>query len=239
MPFGCQDKTLARRTVGIRRNGSGFRGQLGRTIEPRDVLGPSALRGRLLDGGRSVVAGRLAGAFRRIGRGDMADESLGVMKRAGYDARETDPFESERSLGALSRAQVPIVGRLQLLWETMREPVIAAFPEAPGLPDDPEAHLSFVDEIYRNDAYHSLSIEGYRVTPDLIERVRAGNWDSDNLDIDRQCRDALARAATGRRSDMYERRSVRSSAAVKLVFWFTRPTATGIARCFSLASPSA
>ena len=148
--------------------------------------------GRLLDGGRSVIAGRLAGAFRRIGRGDVGDEILGVMKRAGYDVREADPFEPERAFGALSRAQAPIVGRLQSLWETMRESVIAAFPEAPGLPHDPEAYLSFVDDIYRNDAYHSLSIEGYRVTPDLIDRVRAGNWDPDNLDADRQSRDALA-----------------------------------------------
>ena len=52
--------------------------------------------------------------------------------------------------------------------------------------------MSFVDDIYRNDAYHSLSIEGYRVTPDLIDRVRAGNWDPDNHDGDRQSRDALA-----------------------------------------------
>ena len=147
---------------------------------------------RLLDGGHSVIAGRLAGAFRRIGRGNLADEILSVMKRAGYDAREADPFEPELTIGAVSQAQAPIVGRLQSLWETMREPVIAAFPEAPGLPDDPEAHLTFVDEIYRNDAYHSLSIEGYRVTPELIERVRAGNWDPDNLVTDRQSRDALA-----------------------------------------------
>ncbi|MDE0147602.1 MAG: Fic family protein [Rhodospirillaceae bacterium] len=150
------------------------------------------LLGRLLDGGRSVVAGRLAGAFRRIGRGEVADEILGVMKRAGYDVREADPFEPKRAFGALSRAQAPIVGRLQSLWEAMREPVIAAFPEAPGLPDDPEAYMSFVDVIYRNDAYHSLSIEGYRVTPELIDRVRGGNWDPDNCDADRQGRDALA-----------------------------------------------
>ena len=26
------------------------------------------------------------------------------------------------------------------------------------------------------DAYHSLSIEQYKVTPDLIERVKSGNW---------------------------------------------------------------
>ena len=148
--------------------------------------------GRLLDGGHSVIAGRLAGAFRRIGRGDVGDEILGAMKRAGYDARETDPFEPDLTLGAPGRAQAPIVGRLKSLWETMREPVIAAFPEAPGLPDDTEGHLSLVDDVYQQDAYHSLSIEGYRVTPELIERVRAGNWDPDNPDTDRKDRDALA-----------------------------------------------
>ena len=148
--------------------------------------------GRLLDGGHSVIAGRLAGAFRRIGRGDVADEILSVMKRAGYDVREADPFEPEQAFGALSRAQAPIVGRLQSLWETMREPVIAAFPEASGLPKGTKAYLSFVDDIYQNDAYHSLSIEGYRVTPELIDQVRAGNRDPDNHDADRQSRDALA-----------------------------------------------
>ena len=148
--------------------------------------------GRLLDGGHSVIAGRLAGAFRRIGRDDVADEILSVMKRAGYDVREADPFEPEQAFGALGRAQAPIVGRLQSLWETMREPVIAAFPEAPGLPKGTKAYLSFVDDIYQNDAYHSLSIEGYRVTPELIDQVRAGNRDPDNHDADRQSRDALA-----------------------------------------------
>ncbi len=44
----------------------------------------------------------------------------------------------------------------------------------------------------QNDAYHSLSVEGYRVTPELIHRVREGNWDPDRHDADRQSRDALA-----------------------------------------------
>lgn len=46
--------------------------------------------------------------------------------------------------------------------------------------------------IYQSDAYHSLSIEGYRVTPELIEQVRAGNWGHEGHDADRQSRDALA-----------------------------------------------
>ena len=74
----------------------------------------------------------------------------------------------------------------------MREPVIAVMPEAPGLPKDTKTYLSFIDDIYRDDAYHSLSIEGYQITPDLIDLVRAGNWNPDNHVADRQSRDALA-----------------------------------------------
>lgn len=152
----------------------------------------SDVLGRLLDGGHSAIAGRLAVAFRRIGRSDVSDEILTVMKRAGYDVRESDPFEPEQVFGTLSRTQAPIIGRLQSLWESMREPMMAVFPKAPGLPKDTKAYLSFVDDIYQNDAYHSLSIEGYRVTPELIERVRTGDWDPDNHDADQQSRDALA-----------------------------------------------
>ena len=148
--------------------------------------------GRLLNGGHSAIAGRLAGALRRIGRAIAADEILTVMKRAGYDVRETDPFVPAQTFSTPGRVQAPIVGRLQSLWKTFREPVIAAFPKAPGLPHNTKAYLSFVDEIYQNDAYHSLSIEGYRVTPELIERVRAGDWDPNRHDADRQSRDALA-----------------------------------------------
>src|SRR6266566_8301009 len=43
----------------------------------------------LLDGGNSTKAGYLAGALRRIGRAELADEIVRAMKRAGYDVRET------------------------------------------------------------------------------------------------------------------------------------------------------
>ena len=156
------------------------------------VRDASDVLGRLLDGGHSAYAGRLAGAFRRIGRTAMADEMLKVMKSAGYDVRESDPFEPGQVFSSLNRTQEPIARRLQSLWETFREPVIEAFPKSPELPQDTKAYLSFVDGIYLNDAYHSLSIEGYRVTPGLIDRVRSGNWDPDNNEADRQSRDALA-----------------------------------------------
>jgi len=148
--------------------------------------------GRLLDGGHSAIAGRLAGAFRRIGRPHFADDILRSMKAAGYDVRENDPFTPQQGFGAFSHAAAPIVGRLQAMWKRFREPVIAVFPEAPGLPEDRRTYLRFVENIYQSDAYHSLSIEGYRVSPELIDRVRSGKWDPDNHHADRQSRDALA-----------------------------------------------
>ncbi|MGH6895827.1 MAG: Fic family protein [Geminicoccaceae bacterium] len=152
----------------------------------------SDVLGRLLDGGHSVVAGRLAGAFRRIERADVADEIVSAMKAAGYDVRESDPFEAKQSFGVVSPAAAPIVGRLQAIWRSLRGSVLDVFPAAPGLPDDRGGYLRFIDEIYQADAFHSLSIEGYRVSPELIERVRAGDWNPENHDADRGSRDALA-----------------------------------------------
>ena len=48
------------------------------------------------------------------------------------------------------------------------------------------------DDIYATDAYHSLSIEGYRVSPELIERIRGGKWNPDENEDDREHRNALA-----------------------------------------------
>jgi len=147
---------------------------------------------RLLDGGHSTIAGRLAGAFRNIGRGEFADEILSAMKSAMYDVREADPFASDQLTRTTQIPVSPISIRLEALWESMRGEVIDAFPVPPGLPNDRESYLHHVESNYANDAYHSLSIEGYQVTPDLIERVRSGSWDPGKHEIDRQNRDALA-----------------------------------------------
>jgi fido (protein-threonine AMPylation protein) len=166
-------------------------------VESQVVLGSLAdvsdLLRRLLNGGHSAKAGYLAGALRRIGRPKMADEILGTMKSAGYDVRENDPFEAGKKIGAPQpTGGAPIVGRIQMLWAMMRDDVTAVFPKAPGLPKNRDDYLRSVDDIYRSDAYHSLSIEGYTVTPALIEKVRQGDWDPDHDAADRESRDALA-----------------------------------------------
>ena len=72
------------------------------------------------------------------------------------------------------------------------EQVVAAFPPASGAPKDIDALVKDVEARYVTDAYHSLSIEGYRVTAALIEKVRDGGWNPDGDDKDRSARDAMA-----------------------------------------------
>ena len=81
---------------------------------------------------------------------------------------------------------------IRLMWQSLREEVIANFPQAPGLPDHPRGYLEGVEDAFLMDAYHSLSIEGYRVTEALIEQVRGGHWNPDSSAEDRERRDALA-----------------------------------------------
>jgi hypothetical protein len=146
----------------------------------------------LLNGGHSAKAGYLAKAFRQTGRGDFADEIVRAMKGAGYDVRESSPFEAGQTFHLPRRPTAPIVGRIEMLWASMRGRVLAVFPIAPGRPTDNEAYLRYVNDIYRTDAYHSLSIEGYSVTHALVERVRQGGWDPEHDSGDRRNRDALA-----------------------------------------------
>jgi hypothetical protein len=147
---------------------------------------------RLLEGGHSKIAGRLAGAFRNIGRDRIADDIMKTMRAAGYDVRERDPFGSRMNLVPPRRDASPYAARLRLMWQQMRSPVIKRFPASPGAPNDTDAYLKHVREVYVTDAYHSLSIEGYRVTPALIQRVRRGAWNPDANEQDRERRNALA-----------------------------------------------
>jgi len=166
-----------------------------RPVETRAALAmlsdASDVLSRLLAGGHSSVAGRLAGAFRNIGRSHIADTILETMRAAGYAVNETDPFADRPPVPIGQRETSPAVNRLRMSWAVMREHVLAGFPKAPGLPADKAAYLHQVEDVYATDAYNSLSIEGYRVSAELIERVRSGDWNPDNA-RDREHQDALA-----------------------------------------------
>ena len=134
----------------------------------------------LLEGGHSTIAGRLAGAFRNAGRDRVADQIIRTMKNAGYTVLEADPFESAPPIVLDTREASPYVNRIRLMWEDMRGLIIERFPASPGLPKNTDAYLKHVEEIYVTDAHHSLSMEGYRISTELIERVRSDAWNPDD-----------------------------------------------------------
>lgn len=152
----------------------------------------SSMLERLLDGGHSVVAGRLTGAFRNIGRDRIADDIMATMAAADYKVQESDPFENTLPVKLHIRDTSPYLTRLRLRWQQMREPVIDAFPASSGTRLSVKEYMKDVDDKYVTDAYHSLSIEGYRVSAELIKRVRGGDWNPDENEQDRNHRDAMA-----------------------------------------------
>jgi Fic family protein len=69
--------------------------------------------------------------------------------------------------------------------------VITVFDPPSKLPNK-EAYFSQLEKIYAQDAYNSLSIEGYRVNNELIQRVIKEEWNPDGNPQDRAARDTLA-----------------------------------------------
>lgn len=136
----------------------------------------------LLNGSHSVIAGRLIGAFRNIGRDLIANNIIKGMQAADLKVQEVDPFDEKIQINFGRRDVSPYVNRMRLMWTQMREAVITHFPEPMNQIINIETYMAEVEDKYVTDAYHSLSIEGYRVTYELIELVRSGNWQAESLD---------------------------------------------------------
>lgn len=146
----------------------------------------------LLAGGHITAAGRLAGAFRNIGRNLIADNIIKGMEAADFKVKETDPFNSKTPISFGRREISPYVNRLRLMWAEMRDSVIENFPELDKQTSSVEQYLVDIDGRYAVDAYHSLSIEGYKVTHELIELVRNGDWNPEQSSESKQHLDAMA-----------------------------------------------
>ena len=156
------------------------------------VRDASDLLPRLLDGGRGTVAGRLAAALRDIGRDRVANEIVAAMRAADFGVRESNPFATPPPARPVRVGASPLVQRLRLTWDAMRSRVVDRFPRPPGPVPDVDIVLARIGDVYVTDAYHSLSIEGYRVSSDLVARVRTGGWNPDRDPADRAHSDALA-----------------------------------------------
>ena len=145
-----------------------------------------------IDGGHTTRAGRVAGALRSIGREELADSLLSMMRQTGYVVMEENPFEENVRVDIIEKS--PYAARIKLMWQKMRTVVISCLNSAGivGKTTDVTSVLSMMDATYIKDSYNSLSIEGYKITEGLLEKVRSGNWDPKNDEEDRERKNALA-----------------------------------------------
>ena len=165
----------------------------------------------IVDKQAPVLAARLAGAYQHIGRTVDANQIIQTMGSIGYKVKPENPFTEPVVILAGSRTPSPYRHRIRTMWAERRETVLQIFPEPPS-PVSKEDYLSRMDDVFVTDAYNSLSIEGYRVSEELIEKIASGAFNPEQHDADRQQLDALAalgywetfkliRAAVGRSFD--------------------------------------
>ena len=142
------------------------------------MVRPEELSYALLSGDVNLAAaGRLIGALQHLGLNQAAERVEADLTAAGLTIKVENPFDEPARIRASGLLPSPYAGRVEALWATLRPIVLANFPKEPRAMPDAKRYLHRVDEIYTHDAYHSLSIEGYKVTPELIQRIGDGQWD--------------------------------------------------------------
>ncbi len=158
------------------------------------IPGSNSLLRAILDGGMITRAGAAAGALRHIGRSADADRIISTISGLGHSIREEDPLSDQQNLPTFnSRKPLSAAGtRIKLLWSKMRDDVLAEFVEKPHRVTDVPKYLAEIDDRYVSDAYNSLSIEGYKVTAELIEKVKNRNWKPETDASDFETHNALA-----------------------------------------------
>jgi fido (protein-threonine AMPylation protein) len=146
----------------------------------------------VLEYGKAIAAGRVLGALIEIGETGKAERLRAALTSARLSVKPENPFPPGEAM-VLPQVKIrsPYAGRILALWNAMREAVIANFPPPPATLASKGAILAQANNVYRHDAYNSLSIEGYFVTADLVERVRSGTFNMENAD-DRRSMDAMA-----------------------------------------------
>jgi len=141
------------------------------------------------------ASSRICGALKFVGREDDAIRIKETYETATFKTLSLkNPFKKEAVLLKPSRERNPYALRLQSMWEKYRAIIVSM--EMPRHEKKTslsvEAIIEEMEEKYQTDAYHSLSIEGYKVSLELIAKVSSGAWDPVQNPEDKTTINALA-----------------------------------------------
>lgn len=139
---------------------------------------------------------RLIGAYLEVGKKADSRNLMNIIEAAGLGPLKAEnPFDIPVIKIGHNRQESAAAIRIRLLWQKLRDDVEYVFAHTPvsSFFQTPlDILLDSVDKVYVSDAYHSLSIEGYVVTEELINRVASGEWDTESIEADKQHKNALA-----------------------------------------------
>jgi hypothetical protein len=150
----------------------------------------------LLQSKNLASASRIIGAYQALGMRSESKKLEAIMSSAFDNIKMTNPFSEPPIILTGGKKEAASARRVRIIWQQMKAQVIDGFKGVNPAFDFntlPLAQiLAAIDEVYVHDAYHSLSIEGYAVTAELIERVSRGNWSPESIAQDSDAKNALA-----------------------------------------------
>lgn len=161
-------------------------------IALRMLTSPQEVLYFLLQEGMAQSAGRIVAALRYLDKAAFADTILAAMQAAGFTVIENNPFDKKPLLLDTHVLKSPYSGRIKALWAKTRTEIVKMFPKPVKTAKQRQSLIKDIDSIYVQDAYHSLSIEGYQVTEELIEKIATGSWRPEVNQEDGQHKDAMA-----------------------------------------------
>ena len=128
--------------------------------------------------------GRVIGAYKQAGNTDFADQINSSLKSASLNVPLIEnPFNKQPVIYFKESGKSALSSRITMLWEHNRKIVLSQRPNDATLEILPSAYNEAAEKIKVYDAYHSLSIERYRVSPELITKIASGEWDPKNTEL--------------------------------------------------------
>lgn len=127
---------------------------------------------------QAISAGnRLVGALKAVGREETSTALEKILLKSGSRVEAENPFTTTPA--PVQRHRSPYYSRIQTGWAAYRKTIIDLFQGYELTKLSTEQYLTTAIELHQDDAYHSLSIEGYQVTTELIAQVESGDWDAE------------------------------------------------------------
>jgi hypothetical protein len=163
----------------------------GAEIALRLIQTSDQLLAPILEHGFKNAASRLVGAFQFLGDDRMASQIQSTLEKEGVRLKPENPFLHREPL-TNARTRSPYMARITSMWKSYRKIVIDNFPKPLGMSKDKIQCIAAIEETYKRDAYNSLSIEGFDVDEELIERVKNDQWNPNQFIEDQENRNALA-----------------------------------------------